>query len=316
MVYSEFEAERDIQMSSSARTQTKSPNSQRDRLRVLCILAAILAGLPLFAKAFDTDWVNDVWMINYQTRYLMHHFSFAHTLNTNQIVGLPYPIFYGYLFFPIMGLCSTIFDADMTVRFAALALFVLEALFAYTTLTKLTEDRRFSLVISALLVWAIYPLTNLYHRCALLEFFATGLLTCSLLSWIRALISQHRADMGKWLQRRGALLVWRCRHASDHGNLWHQFFLDRGGRLAPAQAAPSAQGYRRGTLAPGVNFGIVPGAVGNDRRKRHAEAAHRAELPCDRLLCFDYRQSTNAAQPDSDTVSILGPRCQNRKHVY
>src|ERR1700677_5017733 len=109
MVLSEFAAERDVQMSSPAQAHSDGPTSQRDMLRLACILCAILAGLPLFAKTFGkapgTDWVNVVWMINYQTRYLMHHLTFAHVLNSYQIVGLPYPIFYGYLFFPIMSWC-------------------------------------------------------------------------------------------------------------------------------------------------------------------------------------------------------------------
>jgi hypothetical protein len=185
-------------MSFSARVQSDHCGSRRDMFRTLCVLCAILAAIPLFAKSFTIDWVNHTWMINYQARYLINHFSFPPTLNTTQIIGLPYPIFYGYLFFPVMALCSTIFDADMTVRFFALALFCAQALLAYTSLVKLTEDRRFSFIVAVILIWAIYPLTNLYHRAALPEFFATGLLTCSCIAWIRAICSDRTSQLRKW----------------------------------------------------------------------------------------------------------------------
>jgi hypothetical protein len=41
-------------------------------------------------------------------------------------------------------------------------------------------------------VWAIYPLTNLYNRGALTEFFATGLLTCALLCLVIVFLSDEQ----------------------------------------------------------------------------------------------------------------------------
>jgi hypothetical protein len=166
--------------------------------RSIAAIAVLVATIPLFLKSFPQDWPNHVWMINYQARFFTHHLCFTPVLNSYEVIGIPFPIFYGYLFFPIMGLCSTVLDGNVTMRIAAIILLLYEFCLIYSCIKTFTKDALLALAVSTSVVWAIYPLTNLYHRAALPEFFATGLLTCACVAWIRALASTSRKDLAVW----------------------------------------------------------------------------------------------------------------------
>jgi hypothetical protein len=65
----------------------------------LLIASFPLAWLAFFNKTFYVDWDRHLWMIAYTGEYFRHHLSFPTTFNTDDVVGVPFPIFYGTLFY-------------------------------------------------------------------------------------------------------------------------------------------------------------------------------------------------------------------------
>lgn len=177
------------------------------------IAACLLVCLPLCAKTLAGDWENHLWMVNYNARYLANHLAFPSTLNTQEIVGMAFPAFYGYLFFPFVSTFSTWLDANITLRVFALITFIAEFALVYTTIVKLTRDKFFGFLVGTCLVWAIYPLTNLFHRGAIPEFFATALLTCASVAWVRAIISETSSALKRWCN---AAVLFLCFAAGIH----------------------------------------------------------------------------------------------------
>ncbi|HEY9778006.1 MAG TPA: hypothetical protein V6C81_29860 [Planktothrix sp.] len=158
--------------------------------------------LPLLFRTMGSgphnDWTNHCWMANYFARYFLAHLAFPHTLNTDQLVGLAYPVFYASLFYPVVGMFSTIFDANVTLRLFAMVALAAQLVFVYRTAWALLKDRLFAFTIATVVTWAIYPLTNLYHRAAMPEFFACIFLTGATTAWIRAITAESQQRLFLW----------------------------------------------------------------------------------------------------------------------
>jgi len=152
----------------------------RQRLWVIGI--CILPLIPLFFlnHQFPTDWFNHQWMIAYFGEYFRQHYSFPLVFNTNQVVGMPYPVFYGVFFYPIMGLLSIFISTDLVYRFVVVVLFLAQCFAVKRLFEEISGHKRWALFIAALVTYAIYPLTNLYNRAAATEFISFTLLTCAL----------------------------------------------------------------------------------------------------------------------------------------
>jgi hypothetical protein len=147
-------------------------------------LPGLLVGLGAIAGAgwwmlnprlvFNYDMENSLWMMSYQAQAWRQTGSFALTLNNVQVCGMPYPLFYGWGFYPMAGVLTAGLGARLALRvilFGALAM-------QYTSIIRL--GRKVGLAwevrhVTALAVtWAIYPLTNLYNRGDMPEFIATA----------------------------------------------------------------------------------------------------------------------------------------------
>ena len=126
-------------------------------------------------------------MINYVSSYFAAQHSFPSVINSNQLIGMPFPLFYGYLFFPLFGTLSLLWNADLTVRLLAAGLYALQFILLFQVCLRATSNKFLSLCIAIFTTWSIYPMTNLYNRGAIPEFFATGLLTCACLIWLTVL---------------------------------------------------------------------------------------------------------------------------------
>lgn len=153
---------------------------------MLVVLAPCLPLLEL-NQTFAIDWPNQIWMINYVSSYLAANHSFPSVINTIQLIGMPFPVFYGYLFFPLFGMLSLLWNGDLTVRLLAAALYALQFILLFQVCLRATRKKFLSLCIGIFATWSIYPMTNLYNRGAIPEFFATGLLTCACLIWLTVL---------------------------------------------------------------------------------------------------------------------------------
>ncbi len=96
------------------------------------------------------------------------------------MVGMPHPMFYGFLLHPVLGIGSVFVGPLAAVRIGVFMLHLCEFGLVTAALYRYTRHLWFCIGTTLLLLWAIYPQTNLYHRGAVCEFFATGFLTCAL----------------------------------------------------------------------------------------------------------------------------------------
>ncbi len=174
------------------------PDKRVDLGLVAGVAAVLISALPLLTKSLPFDWDNHTWMVNYQAHYLLHHFQLTPVFNTDQLMGMCFPVFYGYLFFPFMSVFSTVFDANASIRFFVIALMLTQFTAIFAFFKRTTGDRVFAATVAALVAWAIYPLTNLYHRTAIPEFFATALLTCACITLLNAVSAKTAKTFVAW----------------------------------------------------------------------------------------------------------------------
>ncbi|HEY9731631.1 MAG TPA: hypothetical protein V6C89_06950 [Drouetiella sp.] len=161
---------------------------------VACIAVVALPCLPLFDlnSIFAVDWPNQVWLANYVASFLAERHWFPDVIHTYSLIGMPYPVFYGYLFFPIVGVLSYFWNADLTMRCIAICLYALQFFLVFKLSRRALNDRLGGFCIATFVTWAIYPMTNLYNRGAIPEFFATGLLVCAAAIWFFVLDAQDK----------------------------------------------------------------------------------------------------------------------------
>lgn len=147
----------------------------------LCVAVALVPLFPL-RTIFAIDWINHLWAIEYFGEYLLRNAAVPDVINTEQLVGAPLTTFYGSKFYGVAGAISAVLGAAVTVRLLACAVLLLQFWQVHRAMILLGAERSVAIVTAVLTTWAIYPLTNLYNRSALTEFFAVAFLTCSLAS--------------------------------------------------------------------------------------------------------------------------------------
>jgi hypothetical protein len=143
------------------------------------IVAAPLAMLFDLNAVFGRDWNNNLWMISYSREYLSAHGQFPDEFNVALHVGVPLPVFYGPLLYPILTLLSVPLGAGLALRVACFGLWSLQFWLVYRLSRAVKATIGEAVAAGALLSWSIYSLTDLYNRAALAEFFATGFLLCA-----------------------------------------------------------------------------------------------------------------------------------------
>ena len=175
-----------------AKTQQRSWTSSfllvSDWAWLWLITLAPLVLLLLPGHEFGIDWAAHSWLTAYYGEFFRHHFNFPEVLNTNQLSGMPQPIFYGFLLYPILGTISAITGAEMAIRLAVLVVFLLQSRQVFLLVRQVSNDRALSLVTAAVMCWSTYALTNLYNRGALNELFAVALLTCAVCAFARFIL--------------------------------------------------------------------------------------------------------------------------------
>jgi hypothetical protein len=126
------------------------------------------------------DWSNHQWAIGYTGEFFRHHGTMPAVFNTSEVGGLAVPVFYGSLFYPVMGFVARWSSPELAIRIGVLALYAAQFRLVSRALARIGAPRYLAYGVACIVIWAIYPLTNLYNRGALTEFFATGLLVCAL----------------------------------------------------------------------------------------------------------------------------------------
>ena len=79
-----------------------SPSAQLRLTLSATAWVAVICALPLALlleprQQFGNDWTANVWFASYFGEYFKHHSDFPPTINTVQLAGMPYPVFYGFL---------------------------------------------------------------------------------------------------------------------------------------------------------------------------------------------------------------------------
>lgn len=167
--------------------------SWRSLIPVLLVAFPLLRLLPLDGH-FYWDWYNHKWLIAYGGEYLRQHGSVPIVVNTSEHAGMPYPIFYGTLFYPLMSTLTLWINPGIALRMVVVLVTWLQFWMICSAFARIDIPLWGSRAIACLVIWAIYPLTNLYNRGAITEYVATGLLTCTLASWFLLIHARSKSD--------------------------------------------------------------------------------------------------------------------------
>ena len=151
---------------------------------VISVLPLVLLGEP--RQQYGTDWITNLWLTAYYGEFFQHHHAFPEVIHTIQLAGIPYPVFYGFLLYPLLGLISSFTDPHAALRLAVGAVFLLQTWQVLRLMDQAGANRLFGRVTAALACWSTYALTNLYNRGAVSELIATTLLTAAICAVYRA----------------------------------------------------------------------------------------------------------------------------------
>jgi hypothetical protein len=159
--------------------------------------------LTALDRDYHFDWSNHQWAISYTAAFFRQHWTMPGAFHTVEIAGLAVPVFYGSLFTPVMGVLARVTSPELAIRIAVVALYAAQFRLVSKALGRVGAPRSVALGVACLVIWAIYPLTNLYNRGALPEWFATGLLVCAL----ALLVLLCRADDTRQRRRHACALI-------------------------------------------------------------------------------------------------------------
>jgi hypothetical protein len=164
-----------------------------------------LVWMALSKRNFYSDWYNHLWMIGYTGEYLRRHLAFPLVLNTDQVVGVPFPIFYGTLLYAVGGIISAVTGAGAAMRIVLGVTSWLQTISVTRLVRAVYPDRYVSWSVAAIVSFGIYPLTNLYNRSAITEYVAVSLLVSACSTWLRFSYSGDRR--GAWISASFAWLL-------------------------------------------------------------------------------------------------------------
>lgn len=168
------------------------------------VVVAAMVGFPLLRllpldATFHRDWYNHLWLTGYPGEYLRQHGALPIVINTTEQAGLPFPIFYAPVFYPLLAPLTAWVDPGLVIRAVVLLVTALQLHLISAALRANAVPPWIARGVACLVIWAIYPLTNLYNRSAITEYVATALLTCVLATWFLLL----RADQPSERKRYG-----------------------------------------------------------------------------------------------------------------
>ena len=166
---------------------------------IVGLLASLLASALLLdlRTMFYVDWNNHLWLIEYFGESIKH-LRIPDVMNTKQLVGMPITLFYAQKFYVLAGMLSAFLGSAVTVRIMVFMVFLLQFFQVYRAAMKTGAQGKISLCLAVMMTWAIYPLTNLYNRSAIPEFFAVVFLTCSLASFLCVILNDGHKPVSRY----------------------------------------------------------------------------------------------------------------------
>lgn len=155
----------------------------------LSLMAVAVPCLPLIP--FDgIMW--DFWqewgpfhllVTDYFSETFRQRMEFPVWLNTERFAGMAHPVFYGTLLYPVLGAIGSATGGAVAIRLLAGAVFMAQFALVASAVARLGGGRFMGFTAACLVIWAAYPLTNLYNRSAVTEFFGTAFFTCAISAW-------------------------------------------------------------------------------------------------------------------------------------
>src|ERR1041385_792891 len=83
----------------------------------ICLIAlAPLIVLTVPGREYGVDWQSHRWFAGYFAEYFKQHHAFPDVINTEELSGMPIPIFYGFLLYPVLGLISVVTGSAVALR--------------------------------------------------------------------------------------------------------------------------------------------------------------------------------------------------------
>lgn len=137
----------------------------------LGLFAATGPLLPFFLyKYFYIDWENNLWVIHYYARYFRIHHEMPLVLNSaNNHVGMTNPLYYGYLYYQILGLLDVIAGGARRALLIGLSVLLL---LNYAVMVRVFSrafhgfgERKafiYSHILTIVALWSVYFVTKLY----------------------------------------------------------------------------------------------------------------------------------------------------------
>ncbi|HVU36305.1 MAG TPA: hypothetical protein VHE61_22905 [Opitutaceae bacterium] len=136
-----------------------------------------LAGLLDPHAGFGYDWVNHEWMIGYFGEYFREHQRITGTFNSSRAIGMPQPVFYAFLVYPLMGMLASAVGAALALRMTLVAAAVAQYACVWIAGRAATTHRVLPALLAFGSVGSTYALTDLYNRGAITEYLAVSFLT-------------------------------------------------------------------------------------------------------------------------------------------
>ncbi|MEI8345367.1 MAG: hypothetical protein WCG06_04775, partial [Candidatus Omnitrophota bacterium] len=143
----------------------------------VAVAAVGLALTPLWTRlsVFIYDWYNHLWFVGYFGEYFRSNLRMPDVVNVRDTVLFVSPVFYGFFFFPALGLISALTGPALAFRILVAVLFIFQFYSCRRLVLALSRDEFLSNAVAVLVTWSVYPLTNLYHRAAFPELISTML---------------------------------------------------------------------------------------------------------------------------------------------
>jgi hypothetical protein len=161
-------------------TATSPARDKGKLLRVIAFLGlALLPAALLFdlRANFFYDWHNHQWLVGYFGEYSRQHWTIPESITGVEAIGMPHPVFYGFVLYPALGVLSAALGAGLALRVAIGLTFAVQFAAAYLAGRQMLRSRWLAVAVAASTSWSTYSLTNLYNRAALPEFFAVAFLS-------------------------------------------------------------------------------------------------------------------------------------------
>jgi hypothetical protein len=151
----------------------------------IAAFAVFVACIPLFAvdHYFFGDWPNHLGMIGYFGEYMKVHAGLPAVFSTQQTVGRATPLFYGNAFLPALGAMSAFVGPRWALSIAVAGMLFLQFASVRGLFRDATRDEAVACAVAIIVTWLIYPLTDLYNRSAIPEFFAITALQAGSCLW-------------------------------------------------------------------------------------------------------------------------------------